>query len=45
MYVYDTRPNKECAMVFRAEHRKCEHCPKCKAERLNKDAKAKKKLY
>jgi hypothetical protein len=44
-YVYDICANKECAAVFRCEHKDCTHCPKCNTSRFTEDKRVRKKLY
>ena len=44
-YVYDICGNKDCAAVFRCEHKDCTHCPKCSTSRYNEKKVSRKKLY
>jgi hypothetical protein len=44
-YIYDICPTEDCAAVFRGEFRLHTKCPRCDADRLDKNGKALKKLY
>lgn len=44
-YVYDICAKKDCAAVFRCEHKDCTHCPKCNTSRFTDKGGARKKLY